>query len=80
MSAKKSKDFNFEKALTDLEQIVEAMETGQLPLETALKQFEDGIKLAHDCQVALQRAEQKVKILLEKNGQIELSDFEEEPE
>lgn len=51
---------DFEKALADLEKIVEAMEDGELPLEDALKAFEKGVKLTRDCQKALQLAEQKV--------------------
>lgn len=59
---------NFEKALTELEQIVERMEQGELPLEESLKQFERGIALTRSCQTALQQAEQKVEILLRKSG------------
>ena len=61
---------NFEKSLAELEQLVEAMEQGDLPLEEALKQFEKGISLAGNCQKALQNAEQKVKQLVEKNGEL----------
>ena len=61
---------NFEKSLAELEQLVETMEQGDLPLEEALKQFEKGIALAGNCQKALQNAEQKVKQLVEKNGEL----------
>lgn len=60
---------DFEKALADLEKIVEAMEDGELPLEDALKAFEKGVKLTRDCQKALQLAEQKVTQLTQgENG------------
>ena len=61
---------NFEKSLTDLEQLVEAMEQGDLSLEEALKNFEQGISLASNCQQALLKAEQKVEQLVEKNGEL----------
>jgi len=59
---------DFEKALTELEQIVERMEQGELSLDESLKQFERGIALTRSCQTALQQAEQKVEILLRKSG------------
>lgn len=61
---------NFEKALAELEQLVETMENGELPLEQALQQFEKGIALASQCQQALQNADQKVTQLIEKNGEL----------
>jgi exodeoxyribonuclease VII small subunit len=56
---------DLEKSLADLENIVQQLEAGDLPLEDALKQFEKGVKLTRDCQTALQAAEQRVKVLLE---------------
>jgi exodeoxyribonuclease VII small subunit len=55
---------NLEKAMGELEQIVEQLEGGELTLEKSLAQFEKGIKLSRDCQQALTEAEQKVQILL----------------
>jgi len=66
MSARKSIDL--EKALSDLEEIVDELESGELPLEKAMKKFEDGIKLTRNCQAALKEAEQKVEILLKSAG------------
>jgi len=74
MSAKKT--INLEKALTDLEDIVEELESGDLPLEKAMKKFEEGIKLTRSCQAALKDAEQKVEILLKSAGGESLEDFE----
>ncbi|MBX9705615.1 MAG: exodeoxyribonuclease VII small subunit [Gammaproteobacteria bacterium] len=70
-----AKTFNFEKAMTELEAIVEKMEDEELSLEQSLKNFEKGIQLTQQCQKALQEAEQKVRILIEKNGKTELADF-----
>jgi exodeoxyribonuclease VII small subunit len=66
MTAKKN--FNLEKSLADLESLVEELESGDLPLEKAMKKFEEGIKLTRGCQSALKEAEQKVEILLKTAG------------
>jgi exodeoxyribonuclease VII small subunit len=77
MTAKKN--FNLEKSLADLESLVEELETGDLPLDKAMKKFEEGIKLTRGCQAALKDAEQKVEILLQSAGGAEsLQDFEPE--
>ena len=57
----------FEKSLAELEQIVERW-TRRVSLDESLKQFERGIALTRHCQTALQQAEQKVEILMRKNG------------
>ena len=62
--AKQPARFNFEKALENLEELVEAMEEGELSLEESLKAFEQGIKLTRECQAALDNAEQKVQLLV----------------
>ncbi len=74
MSAKKA--VNLEKALADLEDIVDELESGDLPLEKAMKKFEEGIKLTRNCQAALKEAEQKVEILLKSAGGEDLEAFE----
>ena len=60
--------FNLEKSLADLETLVEELESGDLPLDKAMKKFEEGIKLTRGCQAALKDAEQKVEILLKTAG------------
>ena len=62
MTAKKS--YPFEASLEKLEKLVEKMEGGNLSLEESLKVFEEGVKLTKECQQALTRAEQKVKMLM----------------
>ena len=71
-----AKKFDLEKSLASLEEIVEELESGDLPLETAMKKFEEGIKLTRGCQAALKDAEQKVQILLKSAGQDALEDFD----
>ena len=69
---------DFEKALTELENIVSTLEKGDLSLEAALKHFERGISLTRQCQTALKEAELKVEKLVEKNGKQTLEPFESE--
>ncbi len=64
--------------MEELEKLVEQMERGDISLEESLKSFERGIRLTRACQQALQEAEQKVQILLEKNGQQSLEPFNDE--
>lgn len=64
-----------EKSLEELEALVTRLESGELPLEQALKEFEQGVKLTRQCQAALQEAEQKVEILLKKTATAEPSAF-----
>ncbi len=70
------KTVNFEKALSELENLVEEMEKGDLSLELALKRFEKGISLSTECQQALQQAELKVQALVEKNSKLLENDFD----
>jgi exodeoxyribonuclease VII small subunit len=70
-----AKKFNLEKSLAELEELVEELESGDLPLEKAMKKFEEGIKLTRGCQTALKEAEQKVEILLQNAGSENLDDF-----
>ena len=76
MTSKKAKTLDFEQALGELETVVERLEHGELPLEEALKQFERGVELARSCQAALNQAEQKVEILLQRTPDAEPEAFE----
>jgi exodeoxyribonuclease VII small subunit len=76
----KSANFDFEKAMEDLEALVSAMEDGELSLEESMVAFEKGIKLTRQCQSALQKAEQKVQILINENGDTQTMDIESEDE
>lgn len=67
--------FDFEKALEELEQLVGKMEQGDLTLEQSLREFERGVELTRHCQKALQEAEQRVEILLQKSVDAELAPF-----
>src|ERR1700723_3380212 len=73
--ATKQETPDFETALRDLEELVERLEHGDLPLEESLAAFERGIMLTRACQSALKEAEQKVEILLKKAGEPAVEDF-----
>lgn len=75
---KKKSTASFEESLAELEKLVEQMEKGDISLEESLQYFERGIMLTRTCQKALQEAEQKVRILVEKNGQQTLEPFTDE--
>jgi len=63
---------HFEDALKELEALVAQLEQGDLPLEETLKHFARGIELTRTCQQALQDAEQRVQMLIDKEGQATL--------
>jgi exodeoxyribonuclease VII small subunit len=63
MPKKKPDAPTFEESLDELEQLVERMESGEMPLEESLSAFERGIALTRSCEQALQAAEQRVEIL-----------------
>ena len=66
----KKVDVNFEKALEELESIVEDLESGDLSLENSLNSIEKGIKLARQCQEKLSQAELQVQKLIEEDGDL----------
>ena len=68
----------FEAALARLEELVQELEKGDLPLEQSLKLFEEGIKLSRICNKRLEEAERKVEVLLkDKDGKVTAKPFEE---
>lgn len=67
---------DFETTLKELEEIVSALETGNLPLEEALSEFETAVKLVQQGQERLQKAEQRIQILLQKDENADLADYQ----
>jgi len=69
--------FQFEKALEDLEKIVEAMESGELTLDQALKKYEEGVGLVRACQSKLTETERKIEVLTKTlDGSLKKQPFE----
>ncbi len=66
----------FEECLQRLEKIVDELEKGNVPLEQAIKLFEEGVQLSNSCRQELEAAEGKVEILLKQNGKMQAEPFE----
>ncbi|OPX36014.1 MAG: exodeoxyribonuclease VII small subunit [Desulfobacteraceae bacterium 4484_190.1] len=67
----------FEDAMKKLEEIVQNLESGDLPLEDALNVFEEGTKLSKFCSSKLEEAEKRVNVLVrDVNGKYNLEPFE----
>ena len=75
MDAKAASKLTFEEAIAQLEQIVDAMESGDVPLAELLAKFEDGNKLLKICEARLKDAEMKIEQLKKQNDGIALTPF-----
>mgnify|MGYP000327238912 CR=1 FL=1 len=75
MAKKKLENLSFEESLNELDIIVQSLEQGELSLEESMTLFERGLNLSQISQSKLQDAEQKIKILLAKDGQEQLTEF-----
>lgn len=69
---------NFEESMKKLETIVTELENGNLNLDESVQKFEEGMKIAKQCNNILEQAEKKITILLEKDGELEEKKFETE--
>lgn len=66
----------FEEAMKELEQVVDALEKGELTLDQSLDAFERGIKLTRTCELALDAAEQRVRVLTDRSTGAVLARFD----
>ena len=66
---------NFEKNMSDLENIVTELEKGDLNLDESISKFEEGIRISKECNKILEEAEKKITILLEKDGELKEENF-----
>ncbi len=66
--ATKPKGSTFEQSLERLEKIVEELQSADLPLDTRLKRFEEGVALVRECKKALETATKKVEVLIKSSG------------
>ena len=69
---------NFEESMKKLETIVTELENGNLNLDESVKKFEEGMKIAKQCNTILEDAEKKITILLEKDGELREENFDAE--
>ncbi len=76
-----TEEIKFEKALERLEKIVEDLEAGNIPLEDALKKYEEGVRLSALCQKKLSQAEKKIEVLTRSlDGSLKKEPFDPEDE
>ena len=68
----------FEDALDKLENIVREMEAGEMPLDSALKSFEEGVRLIRFCSAKLEDTQRRVEQLLEKENSLQTKNFQDE--
>jgi len=66
----------FEQTLAQLEALVVQLESGDLPLDEALRSFEQGVRLTRECQAALSAAQQRVQLLLQRGESVVLQEFD----
>lgn len=77
--AEKDSRPDFERSMARLEQVVKKLDSPELPLDEAMKLFEEGVTLARDCQKQLEEAEARIEILLKKaDGKLAPERFEPE--
>lgn len=68
-------NLNFEATMKELEEVVQALENGELNLDESIKEFEKGMKLSKDASKYLEDAEKKITILVNKENEIKEEDF-----
>ena len=74
-------DIKFEDALARLEQIVDTLEAGNLPLEESLKAFEEGVVMARHCAKYLEDAEKRIELLTrDESGVLRTAPLDWQPE
>lgn len=76
--SKKDDEVTFEQAVKRLEEIVEKLEEGQVPLDESLQLFEEGVKLSRFCNAKLEEIERKIEILTKtESGKLKATPFDE---
>ena len=67
---------NFEESMKKLESIVNELENGNINLDESVEKFEEGMKIAKQCNTILEDSEKKITILLEEDGELKEENFE----
>ena len=75
---KENKELSFEENLSNLEEIVKDLESGNIPLDDAIKKFNEAMKLAKICDDKLKKAEESVNLILKEDGTLESFKVEEQ--
>ena len=71
MAKKEEKELNFEESLLELDSIVKKLETGEVPLDDAIVEFQKAMELAKICDSKLKNAEEAITKLVKEDGSIE---------
>jgi len=80
MAEENQEEQSFESSLKSLEEAVDLLEAGNLPLSDALKLFEQGLKASNVCRARLEDAKQKVEVLVKDNaGGFQLEELDDAP-
>lgn len=66
---------SFEEMIVELEDIVKSLEKDNLNLDESINKFENGMKLAKDCNKKIEEAEKRITILLNENGDLKEENF-----
>jgi len=72
-----AKELKFEEMMKNLEDIVNDLESGEMPLDDSLKKYEEGVRLLRQCRKRLDETKRKVEILVKKGGKLTAEPFEE---
>lgn len=72
------KERSFEEAMSELEQVVEKLEQGDVPLEEAISMFQEGMLLSKLCHEKLEKVEKQMDQILHEDGEVEILTFQEE--
>jgi exodeoxyribonuclease VII small subunit len=67
---------SFEEQLAALEQVVERLERGELPLDESVRLFEEGMRLSEACKKQLEDAEGRIQVLVERGSRMVVADLE----
>ncbi len=70
MAKKEEQELSFEESLENLETIVKKLETGEVPLDEAIEEFNKAMTLAKKCDDKLKHAEESISKLVKDNGEI----------
>jgi len=73
-----NKEISFEEAMKALEEIVEKLETGDVPLEKAIDYYQEGMKLSKLCNDKLVNVQEKMAKIMNEQGELEPFDVQEE--
>lgn len=69
---------SFEEQIEQLENIVKELEKGELSLEDSVTKFEEGIKISKECNKMIEKAEKKITILVNQDGEMKEEKFDAE--